>query len=108
MKSSLILFVLLFIVVRKRILSPIPSDKHLIILHCDSCSKLVSAICSLFTDAYVKNWKEFLPQKKLQKAPRFDGRAVCYKSYKLIRDYLSWRQADCQYILPLLSFTTYF
>ncbi|PWA89950.1 class II aminoacyl-tRNA and biotin synthetases superfamily protein [Artemisia annua] len=58
-------------------------------------SKLVSAICSVFTDAYVKKWKEFLPQKELQYAPRFDGRAVCYKSYKLIRDYLSWRQSDC-------------
>ncbi|PWA94480.1 tRNAHis guanylyltransferase [Artemisia annua] len=61
----------------------------------DSCSKLASAICSSFTDAYVSKWKEFFPIKELQYAPRFDGRAVGYKSYKLIRDYLSWRQVDC-------------
>nr|GEV85308.1 tRNA(His) guanylyltransferase 1-like isoform X1 [Tanacetum cinerariifolium] len=64
-------------------------------LHQRRPSKLVSAICSLFTDAYVSKWKEFFPKKELQYAPRFDGRAVCYKSYKLIRDYLSWRQVDC-------------
>ncbi|PWA94478.1 tRNAHis guanylyltransferase [Artemisia annua] len=58
-------------------------------------SKLVSAICSSFTDAYVKKWKECFPKKDLQYAPRFDGRAVCYESYKLIRDYLAWRQVDC-------------
>ncbi|GJS56896.1 tRNA(His) guanylyltransferase 1-like protein isoform X1 [Tanacetum coccineum] len=64
-------------------------------LHQRRHSKLVSAICSLFTDAYVSKWKAFFPKKELQYAPRFDGRAVCYKSYKLIRDYLSWRQVDC-------------
>nr|GFA99812.1 tRNAHis guanylyltransferase [Tanacetum cinerariifolium] len=56
--------------------------------------KLVSAICSVFSDTYVKKWKEYFPEKELEYAPRFDGRAVCYKSYE-IRDYLSWRQVDC-------------
>ncbi|GJV67210.1 tRNA(His) guanylyltransferase 1 isoform X1 [Tanacetum coccineum] len=58
-------------------------------------SKLVSAVCSVFTDTYVKKWKEYFPEKELEYAPRFDGRAVCYESYQLIRDYLSWRQVDC-------------
>lgn len=28
-------------------------------------------------------------------APSFDGRAVCYPTDRALRDYLSWRQADC-------------
>jgi tRNA(His) guanylyltransferase len=26
--------------------------------------------------------------------PVFDGRAVCYPNFVVLRDYLSWRQAD--------------
>jgi tRNA(His) guanylyltransferase len=26
--------------------------------------------------------------------PVFDGRAVCYPNFAVLRDYLSWRQAD--------------
>jgi tRNA(His) 5'-end guanylyltransferase len=35
----------------------------------------------------------------LQYAPQFDGRVVCYPSLKNLRDYLSWRQADCKYFV---------
>ena len=31
----------------------------------------------------------------LKYAPQFDARVVCYPTLRNIRDYLSWRQADC-------------
>ncbi|KAI3711278.1 hypothetical protein L2E82_41253 [Cichorium intybus] len=58
-------------------------------------SELVSAIVSFFSSSYVMKWKEFFPKKDLKYPPNFDGRAVCYPSYEIIRDYLSWRQVDC-------------
>lgn len=33
-------------------------------------------------------------QLLLQYTPVFDGRAVCYPTLAILRDYLSWRQAD--------------
>lgn len=30
--------------------------------------------------------------------PSFDGRVILYPSNRNLRDYLSWRQADCEYI----------
>jgi tRNA(His) guanylyltransferase len=58
-------------------------------------SKLITNIASLFASSYVFHWTEFFPDKKLKYPPCFDGRAVLYPSEKNIRDYLSWRQADC-------------
>ncbi|KAK9233367.1 hypothetical protein WN943_023616 [Citrus x changshan-huyou] len=58
-------------------------------------SEIVSVIVSFFTSMYVVKWKEFFPQKKLNYPPSFDGRAVCYPSSDIIRDYLAWRQVDC-------------
>ncbi|CAN7115342.1 unnamed protein product [Brassica rapa subsp. narinosa] len=58
-------------------------------------SKIVSAIASLFTSTYVIKWGEFFPQKVLKYPPSFDGRAVCYPTYKILLDYLAWRQVDC-------------
>jgi len=58
-------------------------------------SKLITNIASLFASSYVFHWSEFFPDKKLKYPPCFDGRAVLYPSEKNIRDYLSWRQADC-------------
>ena len=64
-------------------------------------SKLVSLITSSFTGNYIRNWSKFLPDVPLQSTPLFDGRAVCYPTDQILRDYLSWRQADthinCQY-----------
>ncbi|KAJ0524147.1 putative tRNA(His) guanylyltransferase [Helianthus annuus] len=39
----------------------------------------------------------FFPEKELEYGPPpiFDGRAVCYPSYEIIRDYFAWRQVDC-------------
>lgn len=58
-------------------------------------SKLVSVIATLFTATYVMKWTQFFPGKDLQYAPSFDGRAVCYPSDSVLRDYLAWRQVDC-------------
>jgi tRNAHis guanylyltransferase/Thg1 C terminal domain len=57
-------------------------------------SKLVSLVTSCFTGNYVRSWPAFFPQTPLRSTPIFDGRAVCYPSDRLLRDYLSWRQAD--------------
>jgi len=58
-------------------------------------NKMVSAIVSFFTSTYVMRWNEFFPQNELKYPPSFDGRAVCYPSTEILRDYLSWRQVDC-------------
>jgi len=58
-------------------------------------SKLITNISSLFAAAYVFHWSKFFPDKTLKYPPAFDGRAVLYPSEKNIRDYVSWRQADC-------------
>lgn len=57
--------------------------------------KIVSAIVSFFTSMYVMRWKDFFKEKELKYPPSFDGRAVCYPSREILRDYLSWRQVDC-------------
>ncbi|KAG5300607.1 tRNA guanylyltransferase [Histoplasma ohiense] len=61
------------------------------------CSKLVTTIVSTFTAHYIYNWSSFFPSMKLEPGflPSFDGRAVQYPSVKNLRDYMSWRQADC-------------
>ncbi|KAI9146175.1 Thg1 C terminal domain-containing protein, partial [Paraphysoderma sedebokerense] len=58
-------------------------------------AKLTTLIVSLFTSNYVYHWPHFFPAKKLQYPPSFDGRAVLYPTLQNLRDYLSWRQADC-------------
>ncbi|EER38138.1 tRNA(His) guanylyltransferase [Histoplasma capsulatum H143] len=59
--------------------------------------KLVTAIVSAFTAHYIFNWSSFFPSMQLEPGflPSFDGRAVQYPSVKNLRDYMSWRQADC-------------
>ncbi|XP_054713494.1 probable tRNA(His) guanylyltransferase [Uloborus diversus] len=58
-------------------------------------SKLLTNVCSLFTSSFVFFWKDFFPDDTLLYPPSFDGRVVCYPTNKNLRDYLSWRQADC-------------
>ncbi|TKY64136.1 tRNA(His) guanylyltransferase 2 [Spatholobus suberectus] len=58
-------------------------------------NKIISAIVSFFTSTYVMRWKDFFSQCELKYPPSFDGRAVCYPSTEILRDYLSWRQVDC-------------
>lgn len=45
--------------------------------------------------SYVFYWNTFFPKTTLKYPPSFDARCICYPSLNNIRDYLSWRQADC-------------
>ncbi|CAG8737608.1 14577_t:CDS:2, partial [Ambispora leptoticha] len=58
-------------------------------------SKILTTIVSLFSSNYVFHWKHYFPTKELLYPPSFDGRVVLYPSDENLRDYLSWRQADC-------------
>ncbi|CAG9955147.1 unnamed protein product [Clonostachys rosea f. rosea IK726] len=78
------------------------SDEYSFIIHKSSglferrASKLVSTIVSTFTANYVHLWPKYLTETPLSfPLPTFDGRAVCYPTVSNLRDYLSWRQADC-------------
>jgi hypothetical protein len=65
--------------------------------HVDVSSKLVSTIVSTFTAYYVHLWGSFFSETPLSPPlPSFDGRAVQYPSAQNLRDYMSWRQVDCQ------------
>lgn len=58
-------------------------------------SKLMTHVASQFSSSYVFFWKEFFGEQPLLFPPGFDGRVVLYPSNRNLRDYLSWRQADC-------------
>lgn len=58
-------------------------------------SKIMSNIVSYFSSCYVFYWSRFFNVQPLQYPPSFDSRVVLYPSDKNLRDYLSWRQADC-------------
>nr|ACO15695.1 Probable tRNAHis guanylyltransferase [Caligus clemensi] len=58
-------------------------------------AKIATNVTSLFAANYVYLWPQFFPDKPLKVAPSFDGRCVCYPTDANLRDYLSWRQADC-------------
>jgi len=47
----------------------------------------------------VLNWSSYFEDVELlaADAPSFDARATPYPLEKEIRDYLSWRQEDCQF-----------
>eukprot|EP01147_Barroeca_monosierra_P006592 gene6592-7531_t len=52
------------------------------------------------SSAYVLRWPGIMKDENgeitpLQSVPHFDGRVVCYPTVQNLRDYLSWRQADC-------------
>nr|CAG4642699.1 EOG090X0AR4 [Evadne anonyx] len=58
-------------------------------------AKLSTYVCSLFTSAFVYHWSKYFETDRPLYPPVFDGRVVLYPSNKNLRDYLSWRQADC-------------
>lgn len=60
--------------------------------------KLVTTIVSTFTAHYIYQWSTYFPTAPLQPPylPSFDGRAVIYPSTGILRDYMSWRQVDCE------------
>ena len=57
-------------------------------------SKLISVIVSAFTSSFVSSWSIFFHDQLLTCLPMFDGRTICYPTDAILRDYLSWRQAD--------------
>ncbi|KAI9346913.1 tRNAHis guanylyltransferase-domain-containing protein [Obelidium mucronatum] len=78
------------------------SDEFSFVLKKDSTlykrreAKIISTIASLFTSFYVLNWSKFMGSGvELRYPPSFDARAVCYPTAENLRDYMSWRQADC-------------
>lgn len=58
-------------------------------------SKLQSSFASYFSSLFVFHWPVYFPDLPLLYPPMFDGRTVLYPSVQNVRDYLSWRQADC-------------
>nr|XP_061783740.1 probable tRNA(His) guanylyltransferase [Nerophis lumbriciformis] len=58
-------------------------------------SKLMTHVASQFSSSYVFYWKDFFGEQPLLYPPGFDGRVVLYPSNRNLKDYLSWRQADC-------------
>lgn len=43
-------------------------------------------------------WGKFFEGQELERPfPTFDGRCVLYPKKSILRDYLSWRQADCEF-----------
>lgn len=58
-------------------------------------TKIMTNVVSLFSSAFTLNWPRFFNTQELQYAPAFDARVVLYPSDENLRDYLSWRQADC-------------
>uniref|UniRef100_A0A6P7GUR3 tRNA(His) guanylyltransferase n=1 Tax=Diabrotica virgifera virgifera TaxID=50390 RepID=A0A6P7GUR3_DIAVI len=57
--------------------------------------KIMTYLNSLFTSAYVYFWKDYFPSLKMKYPPAFDSRVVLYPCDEDLRNYLSWRQADC-------------
>lgn len=70
-----------------------------------SRSKLMTHVVSQFSSSYVFYWKEFFGEQTLLFPPSFDGRVVLYPSNRNLRDYLSWRQADCGCQCTITSYT---
>ncbi|XP_072032326.1 probable tRNA(His) guanylyltransferase [Amphiura filiformis] len=66
-------------------------------LYSRRASKIMTNVVSKFSASYVFHWTKYFQgeEQHLQYPPAFDGRVVLYPSNKNMRDYLSWRQADC-------------
>ncbi|KAL8212140.1 UNVERIFIED_CONTAM: tRNA-histidine guanylyltransferase 1-like [Gekko kuhli] len=58
-------------------------------------SKFMTHVVSQFAASYVFYWKDYFEDQPLLYPPGFDGRVVLYPSDQNLKDYLSWRQADC-------------
>ncbi|PSK35005.1 hypothetical protein B9Z65_1588 [Elsinoe australis] len=78
------------------------SDEYSFVFHEDTnlferrAYKLVTTVVSTFSVQYAIQWSKFFPDQPLTEPfPTFDGRPVLYPKVKFLRDYLSWRQADC-------------
>lgn len=79
------------------------SDEYSFVLHEDCqlferrAAKLATSISTAFSVEYCMQWDKCFPGQALERPfPTFDGRCVLYPKKKILRDYLSWRQADCE------------
>lgn len=79
------------------------SDEYSFVLHEDCqlferrAAKLATSISTAFSVEYCMQWdKHFAGQALERPFPTFDGRCVLYPKKRILRDYLSWRQADCE------------
>jgi len=59
-------------------------------------SKLATNVVSLFASSFVFYWPRYFGTQMMQYPPAFDSRTVLYPTDRNLRDYLSWRQADCR------------
>ena len=60
-------------------------------------SKILTTVVSTFTSYHVHLWSQYFPNISLTPPmPSFDGRVVLYPSSRHLRDYMSWRQVDCE------------
>ncbi|XP_042139808.1 putative tRNA(His) guanylyltransferase isoform X3 [Peromyscus maniculatus bairdii] len=57
--------------------------------------KFMTLVASQFASSYVFYWPDYFEDQPLLYPPGFDGRVVLYPSNQTLKDYLSWRQADC-------------
>lgn len=77
------------------------SDEYSFVFHKKSnwfkrrASKFMTHVASQFASSFVFYWKDYFAEQPLLYPPGFDGRAVLYPSDQNLKDYLSWRQADC-------------
>ncbi|XP_074865604.1 putative tRNA(His) guanylyltransferase isoform X3 [Carettochelys insculpta] len=58
-------------------------------------SKFMTHVVSQFASSYVFYWNDYFKDQPLLYPPGFDGRVILYPSNQNLKDYLSWRQADC-------------
>ena len=79
------------------------SDEYSFVLHEDCqlferrAAKLATSISTAFSVEYCMQWNKHFPGQALERPfPTFDGRCVLYPKKRILRDYLSWRQADCE------------
>lgn len=76
------------------------SDEYTFVFHKSTkiferrASEIESCVNSIFTANYIVHWKTWNPDRVLQSLPTFDSRTVPYPSDSVLKDYLSWRQAD--------------
>lgn len=80
------------------------SDEYSFVLHEDCqlferrAAKLATSISTAFSVEYCMQWGKFFEGQELERPfPTFDGRCVLYPKKSILRDYLSWRQADCEF-----------
>lgn len=57
----------------------------------------MTLVASQFASSYVFYWPDYFEDQPLLYPPGFDGRVVLYPSNQTLKDYLSWRQADCKW-----------